>query len=102
MPSQHPKEWSNKTHYGQCGQNCPCCRAFVTLIEKDTWEHGSCPICLEASRELKKEFWSGMEREMAIQAEAEAEAQRQMQARRKNWADMMDDNDELPPLPKMD
>ena len=117
MASQHPKEWSEKTHYGRCDDRCgcPCCRAFVTPIVKDDWEHSTCPICFEASREWKKEFWSGMdamwadlEREMAMKAEAEAEAeakakdesQRQMRARRKNWADMMDD--ELPPLPKTD
>ena len=45
-PEEHPKNWSNKTHYGKCGQNCPCCRAFVTVIENDEWDHGSCPICL--------------------------------------------------------
>ena len=35
----HPKSWDKHTHYGQCGQSCPCCRSEVG----DTW--GSCPIC---------------------------------------------------------
>uniref|UniRef100_A0A6C0J730 Uncharacterized protein n=1 Tax=viral metagenome TaxID=1070528 RepID=A0A6C0J730_9ZZZZ len=35
----HPKSWDKHTHYGQCGQSCPCCRTEVG----DTW--GSCPIC---------------------------------------------------------
>jgi hypothetical protein len=76
MPSQHPKEWSKKTHYGQCGQSCPCCRAFVSATEKDAWEHGSCPICLEVLREWKK-----------------------VACKPKSWAD--DEGDELPPLPNL-
>lgn len=42
MPS-HPKSWNNKSHYGQCGQSCPCCRARVG----DTL--GACTICLKNS-----------------------------------------------------
>lgn len=37
---QHPKYWNIHTHYGQCGQSCPCCRAAVG----DTF--GACPICI--------------------------------------------------------
>ena len=36
----HPKYWNIHTHYGQCGQSCPCCRAEVG----DTF--GACPICM--------------------------------------------------------
>ena len=35
----HPECWNAHTHYGQCGQSCPCCRAIVG----DTW--GACLIC---------------------------------------------------------
>ena len=38
--NQHPIYWSIDTHYGQCGQSCPCCRAEVG----DTF--GACPICM--------------------------------------------------------
>jgi len=36
----HPDSWSSHTHYGQCGQSCPCCRAIVG----DKW--GACSICI--------------------------------------------------------
>ena len=36
----HPPSWNPHTHYGQCGQSCPCCRTIVG----DKW--GSCSICL--------------------------------------------------------
>ena len=36
---KHPSNWSKYTHYGQCGQPCPCCRSGVG----DTL--GACPIC---------------------------------------------------------
>ena len=37
--NSHPKSWNSHTHYGQCGQSCPCCRAIVG----DKW--GACSIC---------------------------------------------------------
>ena len=36
---KHPDVWSNNSHYGQCGQSCPCCRAHLG----DSL--GACPIC---------------------------------------------------------
>ena len=36
----HPASWNPHTHYGQCGQSCPCCRTIVG----DKW--GSCSICV--------------------------------------------------------
>ena len=36
---KHPSEWSQKHHYGQCGQSCPCCRS------KMGDKLGSCTIC---------------------------------------------------------
>ena len=36
---EHPASWDSTTHYGQCGQSCPCCRSEVG----DTL--GACPIC---------------------------------------------------------
>ena len=36
---KHPKCWSEHTHYGHCGQSCPCCRTEVG----DTL--GSCLVC---------------------------------------------------------
>ena len=35
----HPECWNVHTHYGQCGQSCPCCRAMVG----DEW--GACLVC---------------------------------------------------------
>ena len=35
----HPECWNEHTHYGQCGQSCPCCRAMVG----DEW--GACLVC---------------------------------------------------------
>ena len=37
---KHPENWTSHTHYGQCGQSCPCCRAIVG----DKW--GACSICI--------------------------------------------------------
>ena len=35
-----PSTWvGQKTHYGQCGQSCPCCRSRC----RETI--GACPIC---------------------------------------------------------
>ena len=39
-PKVHPKSWKSHTHYGQCGQSCPCCRAILG----DEW--GACSICI--------------------------------------------------------
>ena len=36
---KHPESWNKHSHYGQCGQSCPCCRAMVG----DEW--GACSIC---------------------------------------------------------
>ena len=36
---KHVSSWTSKTHYGQCGQSCPCCRSQFNE------EIGSCPIC---------------------------------------------------------
>ena len=38
-PIIHPECWNEHTHYGQCGQSCPCCRAMVG----DEW--GACLVC---------------------------------------------------------
>jgi hypothetical protein len=38
-PITHPECWDENTHYGQCGQSCPCCRARVG----DEW--GACLVC---------------------------------------------------------
>ena len=38
-PITHPECWNEHTHYGQCGQSCPCCRAMVG----DEW--GACLVC---------------------------------------------------------
>lgn len=35
----HPSCWNPVTHYGQCGQSCPCCRKRCGEI------FGSCIIC---------------------------------------------------------
>ena len=35
----HPECWNEQTHYGQCGQSCPCCRADVGDIL------GACLVC---------------------------------------------------------
>lgn len=37
--NSHPRGWDSQSHYGMCGQSCPCCRAEVG----DTL--GACPIC---------------------------------------------------------
>jgi len=37
---KHPKSWNQHTHYGQCGQSCPCCRAFIEEVP-----FGVCNIC---------------------------------------------------------
>jgi hypothetical protein len=39
-PLIHPKCWNAHTHYGQCGQSCPCCRAEIG----DEW--GACLVCI--------------------------------------------------------
>jgi chemotaxis protein histidine kinase CheA len=38
-PTSHSQDWMSTSHYGMCGQSCPCCRAEVG----DTF--GACPIC---------------------------------------------------------
>ena len=35
----HPSGWNPSTHYGMCGQSCPCCRSFVGDIL------GACLVC---------------------------------------------------------
>ena len=35
----HPAEWSPSTHHGQCGMNCPCCRALRGEV------FGACRVC---------------------------------------------------------
>ena len=25
----HPRAWTERGHFGQCGQSCPCCRFVV-------------------------------------------------------------------------
>ena len=37
--NKHPKSWNSYSHYGQCGQSCPCCRAKLG----ESW--GACTIC---------------------------------------------------------
>ena len=50
--SKHPPGWHHKFHYmkmgGQCGQSCPCCRAYVFLqnIDPDA-KWGACQTCLQ-------------------------------------------------------
>ena len=39
LNDSHPNCWNENSHYGQCGQSCPCCRAMVG----DEW--GACLIC---------------------------------------------------------
>lgn len=39
VPTSHSQDWMSTSHYGMCGQSCPCCRAEVG----DTL--GACPIC---------------------------------------------------------
>jgi hypothetical protein len=39
QPRTHPDFWNELTHYGQCGQSCPCCRSEVGD------ELGSCLVC---------------------------------------------------------
>jgi len=36
---KHPECWTHSTHYGQCGQSCPCCRKKAGDIL------GACTIC---------------------------------------------------------
>jgi hypothetical protein len=49
---KHPKGWSRINHYcnigGQCGQSCPCCRAYVYNkgLDYDAW-FGACQICIK-------------------------------------------------------
>ena len=38
---EHPKSWNIDTHYGMCGQSCPCCRAKLGEII------GACTICMK-------------------------------------------------------
>ena len=38
--SNHTREWNPETHYGMCGQSCPCCRAEI-----EETPFGVCPIC---------------------------------------------------------
>ena len=38
--NSHPTGWEKTTHYGQCGQSCPCCRANVEDVP-----FGVCLIC---------------------------------------------------------
>ena len=57
MPS-HIKGWNKDNHYssigGQCGQSCPCCRAYVYLsnIDSDAW-FGACQICITNSKNTR-------------------------------------------------
>lgn len=50
--ARHPPGWHHKFHYmkmgGQCGQSCPCCRAYVFLqnIDSDA-KWGACQTCLQ-------------------------------------------------------
>lgn len=37
---KYDKNWNEKTHYGQCGQSCPCCRWEIAQEP-----FGSCEIC---------------------------------------------------------
>ena len=37
---KHPSTWNKNTHYGMCGQSCPCCRAKI-----ETVPFGTCTIC---------------------------------------------------------
>ena len=36
---EHPKSWNINTHYGMCGQSCPCCRTNLGELI------GACTIC---------------------------------------------------------
>ena len=38
---KHPNSWNKDTHYGQCGQSCPCCRTIVGD------KLGSCLVCIK-------------------------------------------------------
>ncbi len=48
----HPPGWNVNTHYshigGQCGQSCPCCRAYLynQNIDLDA-KWGACTVCLK-------------------------------------------------------
>jgi hypothetical protein len=44
--AKHPTSWSERAHYGQCGQNCPCCRF---IIEPDSL--GVCTVCASNVRD---------------------------------------------------
>jgi hypothetical protein len=44
LRTKHGKKWNYLTHWGQCGQSCPCCRWKIgrEII-------GSCVICKNES-----------------------------------------------------
>ena len=54
----HPQGWTSHYHYsnmgGQCGQSCPCCRAYVYNQgnDPDAW-FGACPICIKNTTKMK-------------------------------------------------
>jgi hypothetical protein len=40
----HPPGWTQSSHYGMCGQSCPCCRAKI-----EETPFGVCQTCWEKS-----------------------------------------------------
>jgi hypothetical protein len=50
--NKHGFRWTKTKHYGNCGQNCPCCRFFVESLnspDPKTW-FGVCKVCARASK----------------------------------------------------
>ena len=48
--NKHGITWTKTKHYGNCGQNCPCCRFFVESLNSSdprTW-FGVCKVCARA------------------------------------------------------
>ena len=56
---KHMKGWTKEHHYchlgAQCGQSCPCCRAYVYNkgIDLDAW-FGACEICIKKKNIVSK------------------------------------------------
>ena len=50
--TEHPQNWNSTTHYGSCGQDCPCCRTRVEGLNG----LGICTICVYQ----KTNYWDSL------------------------------------------
>ena len=52
----HPCNWTKTTHYGMCGQSCPCCRTQIEGI----YGFGTCVVCNDTLTEGVVPFFNNV------------------------------------------